>query len=71
MSGSPKVARLPSSSGWHPIWPALRDADFDAVIVSHGGPLRIAMALALRVPARSFGPIEPATIVRLPVDAER
>jgi broad specificity phosphatase PhoE len=52
-------------------WSALRDADLDAVIVSHGGPLRIAMALALRVPARSFGPIEPATIVRLPVDAER
>ena len=48
-------------------WAALRDADRDAVVVSHGGPLRIAMALALGVPASTLDPIEPAAIVRLPM----
>ena len=45
--------------------------DLDAVVVSHGGPMRIAMALALRVPASSLGPIGPGAIVRLPVGADR
>ena len=45
---------------------ALREADLDAVVVSHGGPLRIAMALALGVPASTLDPIEPGAIVRLP-----
>jgi broad specificity phosphatase PhoE len=52
-------------------WTALRDADRAAVVVSHGGPLRIAMALALGVPASTLGPIEPAAIVRLPMSAHR
>ena len=43
----------------------------DAVVVSHGGPLRIAMALALRVPASTLGPIEPGAIVRLPASSDR
>jgi 2-amino-4-hydroxy-6-hydroxymethyldihydropteridine diphosphokinase len=54
-------------SAWH----ALRVADRDAVVVSHGGPLRIAMALALGVPASTLGPIEPAAIVRLPAGSDR
>jgi broad specificity phosphatase PhoE len=51
-------------------WDHLRHADLDAVVVSHGGPLRIAMALALRVPASTLGPVEPGAIVRLPVGAD-
>jgi broad specificity phosphatase PhoE len=52
-------------------WDELRDADLDAVIVAHGGPLRIAMALALRVPPSLLGPIEPGAIVRLNTAAGR
>jgi broad specificity phosphatase PhoE len=52
-------------------WHALRDADLDAVVVSHGGPLRIAMALALGVPASTLAPLEPAAIVRLPAGSDR
>jgi probable phosphoglycerate mutase len=52
-------------------WNALRDSDPGAVVVSHGGPLRIAMALALRVSASSLGPVEPGAIVRLPAGADR
>ena len=52
-------------------WDALRGSRLDAVVVSHGGPLRIAMALALGVPASSLGPIGPGAIVRLPVGADR
>ena len=33
--------------------------------------LRIAMALALRVPASTLGPVGPGAIVRLPVGADR
>ena len=51
-------------------WDELRHADLDAVVVSHGGPLRIAMALALRVPASTLGPVEPGAIVRLPAGAD-
>jgi broad specificity phosphatase PhoE len=50
---------------------ALRGSDVDAVVVSHGGPLRIAMALALRVLASTLGPVGPGAIVRLPVGADR
>lgn len=52
-------------------WDALRGSDVDAVVVAHGGPLRIAMALALRVPASTLGPVGPGAIVRLPVRPDR
>jgi broad specificity phosphatase PhoE len=52
-------------------WQDLVGAGRDAVVVSHGGPIRIARALALGVPASTIGPVAPAGIVRVSAAAGR
>jgi broad specificity phosphatase PhoE len=45
-------------------WHAVVATDRDTVVVSHGGPLRIALALVGAVAARDVDPIEPGAWVR-------
>ena len=50
---------------------ALRTAGGDVVVVSHAGPLRIALGPRVRVPAAPWARSGPARSVRLPVGADR
>ncbi len=50
-------------------WRALVEADRDTVLVSHAGPLRIAIALAGRGPTWAWMPLPPGAVIRLSVGA--
>ena len=48
-------------------WRALVEADRDTVLVSHAGPIRIAIGLAGRGSGRDWVPLAPGAVVRLAV----
>jgi len=55
------------ASAWHDLVGAGRDA----IVVAHGGPIRVARALALGAPASTIEPVAPAGIVRIRATAGR